>query len=78
MSIDDLDKKLVIGILVGAILGFASALLLAPGPRSRRRETALDRVASSQSVPSPRGQRKTERAGRTLMERVERIRSAGL
>ena len=77
------DRQLVVGILLGVGVGLATALLLSAGRRSRLPATlfekardAADRVRIGKRQTTWRD-RKTERAGKTLMARVERIRSAG-
>jgi gas vesicle protein len=85
MAMSDTDKKIVVGVVLGVGLGLAAALLFAPqsgaGRRARLAERArevADRVASLKQGPGSWRQRKNERARRTFMNRVERIRSAGL
>ena len=79
------DKKIVVGVVLGVGLGLAAALLFAPQSGSRRRarlaeraREVADRVASLKKGPGSWRQRKNERVQRTFMDRVERIRSAGL
>jgi len=85
MSDDSIQKKVFLGILVGVGVGFATALLLAPQQRTRLRTALLEgaRDAAERVTCLARGtdvwhQRKTERQARTLVDRIERMRSAGL
>ena len=85
MAMNNTDKKIVVGVVLGVGLGLAAALLLAPSSGARRRarlaeraREVADRVASLKKGPGSWRQRKNERARRTFMDRVERIRSAGL
>lgn len=85
MSDGSLQKKVLLGILVGAGVGFATALLLAPKHRTRLRSAliegardAAERVTCLAQGPKSWQQAKIEREARTLASRVERMRSAGL
>ena len=85
MSDGNIQNKVFLGILVGAGVGFAAALLLAPQQRTRLRTALLEgardaaeRVTCLAHGPDAWHRRKTEREARTLTDRVERIRSAGL
>ncbi len=85
MSTGRPNRMLLIGLLVGAGLGFATVLLFAPRRGSGYRASLFDRArdVADQMTSIRRGprawhDRKTERAGRRLMDRIERIRSAGL
>jgi gas vesicle protein len=80
-----LQQKVVLGILVGAGVGFVTALLLSPGHRTRLRTALLegardaaDRVTCLTQGPKVWQERKMEREARTLANRVDRMRSAGL
>jgi len=84
MSSGRSDRQLLVALLVGAGVGFATALLIASGRKSRLSVTLLekardaaDRVKIGSRRTTTWRDRKTERAGRTLMDTVERIRSAG-
>jgi gas vesicle protein len=85
MGLDYSDKKLLVGLLVGAGLGVAAALLLT-SPRGSRARDALfagaldvaDRVMPRRGNSTSWRDRRTERAGRALSNRVGRLRSAGL
>ena len=79
------NKDLIVGLAIGLGLGLAAALLLDPNSGARRRtrlaeraRDVADRVASLRDGSGTWRQRKTERTARTFMDRVERIRSAGL
>ena len=81
----NMQKKVVFGILVGAGVGFATALLLAPQHRTRLRAAliegardAAERVSCLARGPQAWRERKTEREARTLADRVGRMRSAGM
>ena len=85
MAKDGFNKDLIVGLAIGLGLGLVAALLLDPNSGARRRarladgaRDVADRVASLRQGPGSWRQRKTERAARTFMDRVERIRSAGL
>jgi len=85
MSDGSIQKKVFLGILVGAGVGFATALLLAPQHRTRLRAALLDgardaaeRVTCLARGPNAWQERKIQREARTLASRVERMRSAGL
>jgi gas vesicle protein len=85
MAKDRTSTGLIVGLAVGIGLGLAAALLLDPNSGSRRRTQLIDRardvadrVASLTDGAGTWRQRKTERAARTVQNRVERIRSAGL
>ncbi len=70
----DLDK-LILGMLVGAGLGYLSTRLLDAERKRKRIETAARRPP--RRLPEQWSERKAERVGRTLMTRVERMRTAG-
>ena len=79
------SKNVIVGLAIGLGLGLAAALLLDPSSGARRRTRLAERARDlANSLASPRNgpgtwrQRKTERAARTFLDRVERIRSAGL
>ena len=79
------NRDLLVGLAIGLGLGLVAALLLDPNSGARRRtrlaegaRDIADRVASLRDGSGTWRQRKTERAARTFMNRVERIRSAGL
>jgi gas vesicle protein len=79
------DGKLLIGLLVGVGLGLATALLLAPSGGARRRSILAERAREVADCvrflgrgTETRKERKTERVGQALMNRIERARSAGL
>ena len=85
MSDGSMQKKVLLGILVGAGVGFATALLLAPQHRTRLRTALLEgardaaeRVTCLAQGPRTWQERKIQREARTLASRVERMRSAGL
>ena len=85
MTDDSIQRKIILGILVGAGVGFATALLLAPQHRTRLRTALLEgardaaeRVTCLAQGPRVWQERKTERDARTLKSRVARMRSAGL
>lgn len=85
MTDDSIQRKIILGILVGAGVGFATALLLAPQNRTRLRTAliegardAAERVTCLAQGPDAWHERKTEREARTLKRRVDRMRSAGL
>lgn len=85
MSRGSLQNKVVLGILVGAGVGFAAALLLSPRHRTLLRSAliegardAADRVTCLTQGPEVWQERKMERQARTLANRVDRMRSAGL
>jgi gas vesicle protein len=85
MSDGSMQRKILLGILVGAGVGFATALLLAPQHRTRLRTALLEgardaaeRVTCLAQGPRARQERKIQREARTLASRVERMRSAGL
>jgi gas vesicle protein len=85
MSDDNNQSKLLLGILVGAGVGFAAGLLLAPRQRTRLRgalidgaREAVERVSCLARGPNAWYERKTAREARTLADRIERMRSAGL
>jgi gas vesicle protein len=85
MSDGSMQKKVILGILVGAGVGFATAMLLAPQHRTRLRTALLEgardaaeRVTCLAQGPNAWHERKVEREARTLESRVDRIRSAGL
>jgi gas vesicle protein len=85
MSNGNVEKKVILGILVGAGVGFATAMLLAPRYRTRLREALLEgakdaaeRVTCLAQGPQAWHERKVEREARTLESRVDRMRSAGL
>jgi len=84
MPICSHDRKFLTGVLVGVGMGVATALLLAPlrGPRRRlafveRTQDVADRVTTLVRGAESWRERRTERAGRTLTTRIERMRSAG-
>jgi gas vesicle protein len=75
----------IIGLAVGVGLGLVAALLLDPNNGARRRARLAegargiaDRVASLPDASGAWRERQSERVARTFMDRVERIRSAGL
>jgi hypothetical protein len=80
----DSDRKLLLGLLIGASAGAAAALLLDPELRSRVRAAlreglhALAGGPDGHSVKTAWRERRTERAGRTFQRRIENMRSAGL
>jgi len=85
MSDASMQKKVLLGILVGAGVGFATALLLAPNHRTRLRTALLqgardaaERVTCLAQGPDAWHERKIQREARTLASRVDRMRSAGL
>lgn len=85
MAKDGSGKDLIVGLAIGLGLGLVAALLLDPNSGARRRtrlaeraREVADRVASLRNGSGTWRQRKTERTARTFMDRVERIRSAGL
>ncbi len=85
MSTGSTDRQLFIGLLVGVSLGLASVLLFSTKRGSQLRNSLLERakdaadqVRSLGRDPTEWSDRKSERAGRTLMARLERMRSAGL
>jgi gas vesicle protein len=85
MSTGSTDRKLFIGILVGVSVGLASVLLFSTKRGSRlrtslveRAKDAADQVRSLGRDPDAWRDRKRERVGRTLLDQLERIRSAGL
>ena len=73
------DNKFLIGLVVGAGLGLVVASLFDPKRGARNRESLYgDRVASVGSDdPESWRDRKTERVGRKLSRRIDRIRYAG-
>jgi gas vesicle protein len=84
MSTGKSDRQLLVALLLGAGVGFAAALLIASGRKSRipatlfeKARDAAERVKFRSSRATTWRDRRTERAGRTLMDRVERMRSAG-
>jgi len=79
------NKSVIVGLAIGLGLGLAAALLLDPNSGARRRTRLAERardignsLASLRNGSGTWHQRKTERAARTFLDRVERIRSAGL
>jgi len=85
MAKDGSGKHLVVGLAIGMGLGLVAALLLDPHSGARRRSRlaerareVADRVASLRDGSGTWRQRETERTARAFMDRVERIRSAGL
>lgn len=72
-----LERKLLIGVLVGAGIGFAAGLLLASRRRPGLAATPLERARYRGNVEKAPSPRKTERTGRKLTQQIERIRSAG-
>lgn len=85
MANDASDRKLLIGLLVGVGLGMAAALLLAPGGGTRRRSIlaecareVADRMSCLGRGTEMRQERKTERVGQALMNKIDRARVAGL
>jgi len=85
MSDGSIQNKVFLGILLGAGVGFAAALLLAPQQRTRLRAALLEgardaaeRVTCMARGPNAWYERKTTREARTLSDRIERMRSAGL
>ena len=77
------DRNFMLGLLCGASLGLAAAVLLSPRCRSRVGVIVRDGVLElADRLTSGGGEilrnRRTERAGRTLQDRIERMRSAGL
>ena len=85
MSDGNMQKKVILGLLVGAGVGFATALLLAPQHRTRLRNAliegardAAERVTCLAQGPQAWQERKVEREARTLASKVDRMRSAGL
>jgi len=79
------DRNLLVGLLIGAGVGAASALMLDPGLRSRVRgvlregaEAFADRLAELTDRKGVKGNPRIERAGRTMQTRIEKMRSAGL
>ena len=79
------NTDVIVGLAIGLGLGLAVALLLDPKSGARRRTRLAERAReiANRVAPLHKGsgtwrQRKTERAARTFMDRVERIRSAGL
>jgi gas vesicle protein len=79
------NKDLIVGLAIGLGLGLAAALLLDPNNGARRRTLLAERtrdvvnsVVSLRNGSTTWRQRQTDRAARTFMNRVERIRSAGL
>ena len=79
------NKKLLLGLVVGAGLGVAMAYYLSPASGARRRAELLeniaeifDRLRSPGRDASDKKDFKTERAGRTLLGRIERFRTAGM
>lgn len=85
MTDGSMQKKVILGILVGAGVGFATAMLLAPQHRTRLRtallegaKDAAERMTCLAQGPQAWHERKVEREARTLKSRVDRMRSAGL
>ncbi|HXV77662.1 MAG TPA: hypothetical protein VD788_15215 [Candidatus Polarisedimenticolaceae bacterium] len=84
MADEGSGQKLLIGLLVGFGLGVAAALLLAPGGGARRRAAlanAAREVADRMTYvgrPDALVEKRTSRAGRALIDRLDRARSAGL
>jgi gas vesicle protein len=80
------DKKFLVGLVVGLGLGLgvAAALLISPSGGSRRRSAlshrareVADRMSSLRFGAEARHRRRVDRAGRALMDRIDRARSAG-
>ena len=85
MVMETSNKKLFIGLLVGAGLGMVTAYFLSPSEGARRRAEFLEKVAdicdqlrSLGRDAYDRKDLKTERACRTLLDRIERFRTAGM
>ena len=68
------DKRFVIGVLVGAGLGLATALVLSRGRRLLFRASPLERARDVADRLRASGRS----AGRTLNKQIDRMRSAGL
>ena len=85
MASDKSNGKLFLGLVVGAGLGMAAAYYLSPTEGARRRAELLDRIveicdqlrALGRDAPAKKDLT-TERACRTLQDRIERFRNAGM
>ena len=85
MASDKSNKKIFLGLVVGAGLGIAAAYYLSPTMGARRRAELLetiaeicDRLRSLGRDATDTKDFKTERACRTLLDRIERFRTAGM
>jgi gas vesicle protein len=85
MANEKSNKKLFLGLALGAGLGIAAAYYLSPTAGARRRDELLEKIAeicdrlrSLGSDASGNKDFKTERACRTLLDRIERFRTAGM
>ena len=84
MSSGLIDKKLFCGVLIGMSVGLATALIIVsrPQPGSMRslRDRAMDakdRLRFGRKTGSKGQKKQFDKAGRNLMARVERMRTAG-
>jgi gas vesicle protein len=78
MATRDPRSDFLLGLLIGAGVGLATAWLLDPKRGRKNRERLLGharRVADR--APRIWRERKIKRAGRTMDKRIDRIRSAG-
>lgn len=82
---NDSDRKMLLGFLLGASVGIGTVLLLDPGKRSRLRAFLIDGADEIAALVGTLGQgrytrreRKAERADRRLLKRIDDIRSSGL
>ena len=85
MATEKSNTKLFLGLLVGAGLGVAAAYFLSPSEGARRRAGLLEKIADICDQlqllgrdASDKKDFKTERACRTLLDRIERFRTAGM
>lgn len=79
MSSAPSENRFLLGLLVGVGIGLAVAVVAGRRRRLRRDADTFDEARSEAGRRASRAsERRTERAGRDLMKRVDGIRSAGM